>query len=331
MPTLLAKIRRRYSIVVNCSGNTDERDDLVVCSDPESVGLVAANHLLEKGLRSFAFCGWSDQRLSSRRLSGYCRALQSKGFDCSRFLVPRNTASLGAMGVRRRRSGVLTWLRQLPKPVGILTVDDNVARKLASLCAASRIRVPEEVAILGVNNDDLQCETSSPPLSSVDPDFERIGYEAAARLHSLMNLGEPGSMARIRLVPPKQVIQRGSTDVFAVDEPTLAAALRFIHRHACDPCGVKDVVRAVSNNRRWLERHFLRALGQSPHERIVQVRMAKAKAYLLNTAKAITEISAECGYADARNFVAAFKKHQGETPGSYRRRNRLEHGFRAKR
>jgi hypothetical protein len=165
------------------------------------------------------------------------------------------------------RPQLIKWLRELPKPIGILAADDAVAHDLAASCLDAGIGVPEHVAIVGINNDDLLCESAWPPLSSVEADYSRMGYLAARHLDQLLSGQKLARKDRYVLLPPLGVVQRQSTDVLAVNDPDIAEAIRFIREHACEPCSVPDVLKHVPVGRRWLERQFASTLGPNPARR----------------------------------------------------------------
>jgi len=214
----------------------------------------------------------------------------------------------------------MAWLRELPKPIGIMAFDDAAAHDLAAACLDADIGVPEHVAIIGVNNDDLLCESAWPPLSSIEADFSRMGYVAAKHLDAILRGEKLAPELRFVKLPPLGVVQRQSTDVLAVDDPNLADALRFIREHACDPCGIDDVLRHVPVGRRWLERQFLKTLGRSPHAEITRVRIEAAQRLLLQPELRLPEIAERCGFSVMQTFTRAFRINAKITPAAYRRR-----------
>jgi LacI family transcriptional regulator len=200
-----------------------------------------------------------------------------------------------------------------------MAFDDGDANDLAETCLEAGIAVPEQVAIVGTNNDELLCEMAWPPLSSVVGDFARVGY-AAAQLLDRMICGERlGAQDRLVLLPPLGVMQRQSTDVLAVKDSNVADAIRFIREHACDPCSVKHVLHAVPVGRRWLERQFLSQLGRTPHDEITRVRIETAKRLLTQSDMTVAQITGRCGYIGDNNFHAAFRQLTGTTPAAFRR------------
>ena len=316
---VLDHVRQRSRCTIACSGAADPQLTPVVSLDDEGAGELAAQHLIECRLEQFAFYGsvaGGAAHIGRRRLAGFRRGLQRRGYDCIDSPVPypwdidRLTHS--------HWPTLIQWLRELPKPIGIMATEDGVAHDLAAACLEAGIDVPDQVAIIGVNNDDLLCEGAWPPLSSVEPDFTRMGYHAAALLDRLLRGQELSAAERVVRLPPIGVVQRVSTSVLAVKEPALAEAVRFIRQHACDPCSVDDVVREVAVGRRWLERQFLAQLGRTPHEEIVRVRIDNAKRLLLRREFGVFHVAERCGFSKVQ-FMRAFRQLTGTTPAAYRR------------
>jgi LacI family transcriptional regulator len=214
---------------------------------------------------------------------------------------------------------LIKWLKSLPRPVGIFCIDDTASHDLAAACLDAEISVPDEVAIIGVNNDDLLCEGAWPPLSSVQTDYQRIGHTAARLLDVLIGGGKITTDKRLTMLPPIGVAGRASTDVLAVDEPQLAAAVRFIREHACDPCSVSHVLAEVPVGRRWLERQFIQKLGRTPHDEINHVRMETAQKLLLHRETTITQVAERCGFSTVQSFNRAFQQTAHESPAAFRR------------
>lgn len=303
--------------VVRCSGSADPAVTPAASLDDFAIGVTAAEHLMDCRLEHFGFFGRTPTPVSERRFEGFCHALKSRGLACSDAALgwPTNVEWLDPTHLPK----LIDWLRTLPKPVGVMAVDDSAAHDLAAACLKADIGVPDHVAIIGVNNDDLLCDSAWPPLSSVDCDYSRVGYIAGGMLDRMMK-GESlaGDEREVRLAP-LGVVRRQSTDLLAVDEPEIADAVRFIREHACDPCSVGDVLRHVPVGRRWLERQFMKKLGRNPHDEIMRVRIEAAKRLLLQPGLTLPDIAERCGFAANQNLGRAFKDATGVTPGVYRR------------
>jgi LacI family transcriptional regulator len=315
-PQLLKTIRRRTRHVVSCSGSADPKLFPIVCADSVAIGQMAARHLIECRLRHFAFYG-RGRGIAVHRLDGFETALAAAGFACGQ--APFENPDDDQITERSHWPVLIKWLQALPKPVGILALDDHFAHDLAGACLAAEISVPDRVAIIGVNNDDLVCEATYPPISSVEVDFSRVGYLAAGQLEKLLRGENIPAAERLIQVPPLRVVQRLSTSVQAVDDPHLAAAVAFIRDHACDPCDVSDVMREVPVNRRWLEREFVGKLNRTPRDEIVRVRMERARRLLLDSDEKIEKVADLCGFSAVHNFGRAFRQATGTTPAAFRR------------
>ena len=214
--------------------------------------------------------------------------------------------------------GLQRWLLDLPKPVGIAACNDHTGRSVLVSAAISDLVVPEDVAVLGVDNDDLLCETSDPTLSSVVADHFRIGYEASRIAERLARGGAP--VEKVLLIEPRRVVTRASTDSVAVDNPHVSAAMQFIRLHACDGIEVEDVVAKVPVSRSVLQRRFRVILGRSIHDIIVDARVKRAKELLAETDLPLSAVAERSGITPQPYLNVVFKSHVGETPLSYRKR-----------
>jgi LacI family transcriptional regulator len=303
--------------VISCSGNADPQAMPVVCIDDRAVGRMAAEHLMNCRVENFGFYGRSSHTVSNNRRMAFREALAEHGFDCSESLI-EGSFSYG-WTARPHWPRLIDWLRSLPKPVGIMAMDDMAARDVAAACFSVGLPVPERVLIVGVNDDDLLCGTAWPPLSSVAVDFTRVG-EMAARLLDKMMAGQTltPEQRQVRL-QPIGVVRRASSDILAVEDANLAEALRYIREHACDPCSVNDVLKHVPVARRWLERQFANKFNRTPHDEIIRVRMEMARRLLIQSDESLPQIAGRCGFTAVQNFSRAFRDALGVTPAAFRR------------
>ena len=317
--------RKRCRHAVYCSGAGDARKAPVVALDDIAAGVQAAEHLMNCGIEEFGFYGFKqDYKTAINRLDGFQTNLNAKGFSCA--VCPIQMPTREERTSHTHRPKVIDWLRGLPKPVGILALDDTNASDLAEICLEADIGIPDHVAIVGVNNDDLLCESAWPPLSSVDADYSRMGYAAAAMLDRLMRGVKPATDERLILLPLLGVVQRQSTSTLAIKDPDLAEALRFIREHACDPCSVTDVLAQVPVGRRWLERQFVAQLDRTPHDEIARVRIETAQRLLHRPELDMLQIASRCGFAELKSFYVAFRKITNTTPAAYRRTSLVGNG-----
>jgi LacI family transcriptional regulator len=213
---------------------------------------------------------------------------------------------------------LLAWLKSLPKPVGLMACNDICGREVLQACAAAGLRAPDDVAVVGVDNDELMCELSNPPLSSIALDVEKAGYEAARLLDSLMSGHFAGE--HVVQVEPVYVVTRQSSEIMAPDDPNVATALQFIKTHAGQPIGVSHVVEHAGVSRRTLERRFARALGRSISSEITQCRLERAKRLLLETDLPSLRVAAGAGFGTVKTFNRVFRRAAGISPHRFRER-----------
>jgi LacI family transcriptional regulator len=317
----LQALKKRCRHLLSVSGGADPAMVPVVSMDDFAIGRLAGEHLMECKLEHFGYYGWEPGggAVSEHRRDAFRAVLAAQNFSlnvCPVYYQWRRQLGGDEKG---HWPALIEWLRALPKPVGIFAVDDLNAHDLAAACVEADLHVPDEVAILGVNDDDLLCEGAWPPLSSVQCDFERIGYLAAELLHRLMRGESPTAAELCVRMPPLGITHRPSTDILAVRNQDIAAAMRFIRDHACDPCSVTDVLRQVPVGRRWLERNFVEQIGRTPYDAIQQIRIKRAQELLTKTTLGVQEIADECGFTSIRNFNHQFRLSTGESPAAFRR------------
>lgn len=290
--------------------------------DHDAVGRMAAEHFLNGGFRHFGYFGSRSAGFSTGRERGFRQRLAESGFTCSSQhaeYLPRPSPAASWADVDER---VRLWLHELPKPVAVMASNDVPARELAEICRLVGLNVPEDVALIGVDDDRLECGLSFPPLSSIALPSERVGYEAAKLLSGLI-AGDPAPATSICL-PPKTLIVRQSSDIVALDNPAVAQALRFIRRHACEPINVADVLREVPVSRRKLEREFQRVIHRTIFEEIRRHRVEKAMRLLATTDLAMPAIARQSGFDGARRLAVVFGDATGQTPTSYRAQFKLK-------
>jgi LacI family transcriptional regulator len=285
-----------------------------IASDMRAIGHLGAEHLLERGFRHFAFCGFSRETWSDGRREGFRETLRRAGHDCAVYESAWHGPHVPDWDKDQQR--LMAWLRVLPRPMGLLACNDLRAQQVLNACHKLEVHVPEEMAVVGVDNEQVLCELCDPPLSSVAPHPERIGYEAAALLDRLM-AGASVPVAET-LIPPLSVIVRQSSDITRIDDPDVAAALTFIRRNACSGASVEQVVAHVSVSRSILERRFRKHLGHSPQREIRLVQLKRVKQLLAETDLALEAIARLAGYLHPEYMNVVFKRLTGTTPGQYR-------------
>ncbi|TWT66441.1 Xylose operon regulatory protein [Allorhodopirellula solitaria] len=284
-------------------------------TDDVAIARLAVEHLLDRGFRNLAYCGDPGFNWSNWRRDEFRKLAQSENFEPHVFdTLTRNDAKYSWT---REKRGLAAWLKRLPRPVGIIACYDIQAQKILEVCRELDIAVPEEVAVLGVDNDHLLCELADPPLSSVICNTRRTGYEAASLLDRLMR-GETVGDAPV-LVKPIGIQARQSTDILAIDDPDVVAALRFIREHVFEGINVADIVRHVPLSRRVLESRFQKMLGRSPHAEINRLKLDRIKQLLRETDFSLPEIASRTGFEHDEYLSVFFRKATGMPPGKYRR------------
>jgi LacI family transcriptional regulator len=284
-----------------------------VITDSKAIGAMAAEHLLSCGFRQFAYCGFDEMPWSVARGESFSGCLARLGYQ-THFCPTASAGSLhGWTGERR----LAKWLRSLPKPLGLMACNDDCGEQVIEACKLASLHVPDEVGILGADNDELVCELSDPPMSSVGINFERAGYESAQVLDHLMR-GHRVKEKKI-IVPATFVVPRRSTDLVAVDDRQVANGLRFIRDHAREVMSVPDVARAAGLSRRVLEKRFQQLLRRSVLKEIRRVRVGQICRMLVKTNEPISQIGSALGYAGTEHLARYFRQEMRMTPLAYRK------------
>jgi LacI family transcriptional regulator len=285
-----------------------------VAIDNRMVGRLAAEHLLAQGYRSFAFHMESRVFFSRERQAGFAEVIETSGapysvFDSGEHL-DATSSQLNAL--------TAAWLKELPKPLGMATHNDQRANALVDLCHDWGIKVPNEVGIIGVDNDPVVTQLCRPNLSSVDPGAAAIGLRAAETLARILSGAEPPKDPVF--LPPKGVVVRESTEPRNLIDDRLSAALRFIRQHLTEEIGVDELLEAVPASRRSLERLFRSHLGRSPAEEIRRARINHVKWLLIDRNLSLAVIADRCGFSSFRSFASAFRRDVGMSATAYRTR-----------
>jgi LacI family transcriptional regulator len=305
--------------VVDLRGVLPDLGIPVIGIDNEAVGVLGAEHLLERGLRHFGFFGRPHGTLPhlDARGDAFLQRVEAAGHPVHVF---------EARGGRRVRSWeqeqerLTAWVVGLPKPVGVMACNDDQGLRLLDACRRADVLVPDQVAVVGVDNDEIQCHIATPPLTSIDLNPERVGYEAAALLERLMD-GRPPPAAPVRL-SPRGVVRRQSTDIVAVEDPEIAAALQYVRRHACDGLRVAELLERLPLSHSVLERRFRALIGRSPKAEITRLQLERAKQLLAETDLPLDAVAAKAGFRDARYLCDVFARKLRLTPGTYRKQSR---------
>jgi LacI family transcriptional regulator len=313
--TAVGRLRRRLGIpVIDVSAARLLPDVPYVETDDAAIARLAAEHFVERDFRHLAFLGDDRFRWSGNRRDAFVAAA-GQGRSVTVYEPPRRGRSTAADD-----EVIEAWLASLSKPVGLFACYDTRGRQALDACRRAGLSVPDDVAVLGVDDDAVLCGLSSPPLSSVIPDALGAGRLAAELLEALLR-GE--RLERDEwLLPPVGIAMRQSTDALAIDDAVVVAAVRYIREHACDGIKVADVLKAVGSGRRGLESRFTRRVGHTPHEEITRVQFRRVEQLLTETDLPLATIAARAGFRHTEYMTVAFTRRHGVSPSRWRRNRR---------
>jgi LacI family transcriptional regulator len=298
---------------------SDEIGAAQVRGDFDAMAAMAADHFLTNGLRQFAYFTYGLVPYIEDHLAAFQRIAEQRAYPLHLYGAPA-IKEVVPQWDERQRSKVARWLRSLPRPIGIFTPGDSHALQLLDICRELNIAVPEEMAILGVGNDPVICETLRPTLSSIDLDAKRIGYEAARLLDRKM-AGQRAS--DIVCIPPSHVVVRQSTDVTAIDDADVVEAMRFIRDFACTGISVSRVAEEAGVSLSTLKRKFRELVGRSPKAEIMRVQIEFAKRLLAQTDRNCESVAKKAGFHSLVYFTRAFRRETGTPPNAFRRKCKL--------
>jgi LacI family transcriptional regulator len=319
-PQLAKAVRNWRGPLVNVSSVLHGLPWPRVVPDNQQISRMAAEHLLARGLRNFGFVGHPEHLYSLEREAAFCATLKLACADVSCFHARRDHPYEPHAEIRSLDRRIEAWLSDLPKPAGIMVPTDFWGVELTEACRQLNVHIPDDVAIIGVSNDDLYTEFSRPPLSSIALPTKKIGYEAAALLHRLMKGKRPP--ARPVLIPPTHVHVRRSTDVLAIDDPIVIAAARLIRERAHLPLSIDDLLREIHLSRRPLERRFRKCLGRGVVEEIRRAHLERSQRLLAETDLTMEAVARQSGFDSARHMAAVYRREVGIAPSEYRGRSR---------
>jgi LacI family transcriptional regulator len=318
---MVAAVRHAGVPVVDLLGQHSEGIFPQILPDDAAIGRLAAEHLIERGFRNFGFIGWRHANWSDLRCSGFTEVLAARGFECADFELS------GFFDLPEAWDSFLEqaakWIRAQPKPLGLMLCYDQIGPPVTQACREVGVAVPEEVAIVGVDNDEPICTICDPPLTSVCPNHEEVGYRAAELLDRIMSGREPMQRAAKTplIIPPRTVVVRQSSNVLAIDDPIISAALTMIREHACNGLQVSDIADRVPVSRSVLQRRFQAALKCSVHDEILRVQLEKAQQLLRNSDLSIRDVAEKSGFRYSEYMASVFKARLGQTPREYRVRS----------
>ncbi len=285
-----------------------------ISSYSAEIGKMAAEYFLNRGFKNFAFCGYSDRSWSKERYESFSETVSEAGFETCFYAQLRPK---GPRTCEKQQLLIADWLNSLPKPVAVMACNDERGQHVTRACQISGLKVPNEIAVLGVDNDEVFCRLCTPQLSSIATAVERGGFEAAKTLDRLMS-GEKITEQRI-LIQPTHVVERQSTSTMPVNDTEVVKALQFIHKNFDRLIQVSDVVGAVSISRRSLEMRFNKTLLRSVHDEIKRVHVECFLKMLVETDWSLTKIASFLGHPDIDNLSRYFKEQMGMSPTAYRK------------
>jgi LacI family transcriptional regulator len=302
--------------VVSAIQEEFEQDDYnIIEINNKAVGIMAAEHFMARGFRHYGFCGLNEMFWSNRRFESFARRLNEVGYDVSHYEQSR---PLKYLSWDIELAAITKWLEQLPKPVAILVCNDDRAEHIIEGCKQAGLNIPEDVAVLGVDNDEFICEFSDPPLSSVVLNSEKGGYEAAELLDMYMN-GHAGLKKKI-VIDPTNIAERQSTDILAIEDRDVARAMAFIRSNSDRIIQAEDVADYVGLSLRVLQKRFHKVKGRSLREEFKRVRLAEITKLLRETRLTVSQIALSLGYSNDHNLARFFSKEEGISPSEYRKK-----------
>ena len=317
MPALVSfvrAVRRRGIPIVDMLENATRLGVVRVVGDNPEIGRLAARHFRERDFRHAAFFSVRHNRSHDMRLAGFRE--EWGGGPVEAWLWP-DAAGSSSGDWRRMGAWLMARLLAAPRPLAVFAWNDYDATHVLNACRRAGLRVPDDVAIIGVDDNRIICEHQSVPISSIVHDHERVGYVAAATLERLMSGGEPAK--RLVRVRPRGVVTRASTDTFAVNDPALLPAIGAITENLGRPFGASQLADALGVPRIRLDRLFAARLGHSVGAEIARRRVAEAKRLLAAGDLTLAEIARRCGYCHSSFLIRSFKKSTGVTPAAWRR------------
>lgn len=284
-----------------------------IVTDNETIGRMAAEHMLDRGFRHFAYCGFEGMFWSRDSGESFSKRIAEEGYETHFYKCPKKK-----LRIFDEQVVIADWLKTLPTPIGMMTCNDDRGRQVLEACKIAGIKVPDEVAVIGADNDEIVCGLSGPPLSSIALDTERIGYEAAELLDKLMR-GQTTGTHKI-VARPTHIVTRQSSDILAIEDPYVVEAIRYIREHAKEMIQVDDVVGAAMISRRTLERRFRKELGRSVLEELRRARVAQIAQMLIETNLPVSQIASTLGFPSTKHIARYFHREKGINLVAFRRK-----------
>jgi LacI family transcriptional regulator len=275
-------------------------------TDSFSIAKMASDHFIDTGLKNFAFCGFDDYEWSNERKLFFCRFNSEAGYKTHIYLQPKR---IKKNDWEKEQQHVSNWIKALPKPLGIFACNDDRGQHILEVCKMIDLKVPEDVAVVGVDNDPMICDIGDPPLTSIALNVESAGYEAAKLMDSLINNRKISG--RHILVSPSHIVQRQSSDILAVNDAEVVKAIHYIKKNAKNKILIKDVVKTTGISRRTLERRFRNTIHRSIYNEIQHVRIELISKLLIETDLPVSQITSLFDFTDAEHISRYFKREKG--------------------
>ncbi|WP_321333480.1 DNA-binding transcriptional regulator [uncultured Bacteroides sp.] len=307
--------------IVAVAQDFKSRFDIIpnITSEYKLTGQMAADFFIRKGFKHFAFYGYKDVVWSEERCEGFYDEIARLGFGENFYEYQRQR--LEDLWFYES-TPLVDWLKSLPYPTALLACDDNQGNKITEVCNFCGIKIPEEISVLGVDNDETICNLSDPSLSSVNLNIGKGGYEAARLIENLIQ--NKNITYEDVVIHPTGIVNRLSTNIYSTDDPYILAALKYIHQNLATKMSVSDIVRQVPLSRRLLEVRFKQATKESVYQYIFNLRMERFSQYLLENNDPISEIAMRVGLIDYKNLARQFKILKKYSPSEYRKRHMVK-------
>ena len=291
-----------------------KKDSLLatVQTDSNGISVLAAKHLINRGFQSFAFCGFSDLDWSIERQNSFNKYLADLNYDVYNYTPKKN------LTIQKEQARIAEWISNLPKPIGIMTCNDDRGQHVLEACKLSETHVPEEVAVIGVDNDMLICDLCDPPLTSIALNTTEAGYKTAELMDRLMSGEEMNG--QLILVSATHVVRRQSTDILAIDDNNIVQAITYIKENLKEKISVNDVINATSLSRRSLENKFRKLIGRTIMQEVRRQRIEQISKLLIETDMSISEIASTFNFTEMEHISRYFRKEKLMSMREFRKR-----------
>lgn len=302
-----------------------------ISANSELVAKMACEYFIKKRFKNFAFFGITQARWSQERMEYFVKYVSRAGYEVNVFkeeqipitndFVPFTNLWINKT-LNTGQERLVQWLKELPQPTAIFASCDILACHLSNIAKEVGLNIPDEISLLGVNNDQAICNICDPPLSSIALNFKKAGYNAARLLNKIIS-GQQKMQGQWIEIQPTHVESRISTDLFAIEDQDIVQVLKYIRQNSNKPLQVEDVANYICISKRSLQLKFRKALGRSIHDEIVQAHFDIAKAMLIDTNLSVDEIAAGSGFLYTSNMRRAFKQIAGMLPQKYRQQHHV--------